>query len=163
MLAAQPATGGTLGDHRFMLVGESPKLAAIAELLEEAVQRAQGRGTVLEARKNIFMVDGKVGSGGWLVGRWEWVAGGSVDLASTVGRWVAGGEAGVGDGLAGAWPMVWWVSAEGCWAVLLCGTWFCLRVIMARKPYTLPLAAPALSLFSCCCLVASLCSLPWRA
>ncbi|EFN58521.1 hypothetical protein CHLNCDRAFT_140591 [Chlorella variabilis] len=55
--AALPATGGSLADQRFMLVGESPRLTAIAELLEEAVQREQGRGTVLEARKNIFVVD----------------------------------------------------------------------------------------------------------
>lgn len=45
-------------------VGESPRLTAIAELLEEAVQREQGRGTVLEARKNIFVVDKQV-RGGW--------------------------------------------------------------------------------------------------
>jgi len=47
-----------------MQVGESPRLTAIAELLEEAVQREHGRGTVLEARKNIFLVDSKVGWGG---------------------------------------------------------------------------------------------------
>lgn len=40
-------------------VGESPRLTAIAELLEEAVQREDGRGTVLEARKIIHLVDSK--------------------------------------------------------------------------------------------------------
>eukprot|EP00887_Chlorella_sp_A99_P002862 scaffold6.g2862.t1 len=59
ILAALPVTGGTLGDHRFMLVGESPKLTAVAELLEEALVREKGRGTVLEARKSIFLVDSK--------------------------------------------------------------------------------------------------------
>lgn len=59
ILAAQPATGGKLTDHRIMLVGESPKLAAAAELLEEALLREMGRGTVLEARKSIFMLDSK--------------------------------------------------------------------------------------------------------
>ncbi|KAI3436725.1 hypothetical protein D9Q98_006140 [Chlorella vulgaris] len=55
--AALPAAGGSLATQRFMLVGESPRLTAIAELLEEAMQREQGRGTVLEARKNIYIVD----------------------------------------------------------------------------------------------------------
>lgn len=41
-------------------VGETPRLTAIAELLEEAVQREQGRGTVLEARKHIHLVDSEV-------------------------------------------------------------------------------------------------------
>ena len=41
-------------------MGESPRLTAIAELLEEAIQREQGRGTVLEARKNIYIVDKQV-------------------------------------------------------------------------------------------------------
>jgi hypothetical protein len=45
-----------------MQVGESPRLTAIAELLEEAMQREQGRGTVLEARKNIYIVDKEVGA-----------------------------------------------------------------------------------------------------
>lgn len=45
-------------------VGESPRLTAIAEMLEEAVQREHGRGTVLEARKNIFLVDSKARGGG---------------------------------------------------------------------------------------------------
>ena len=40
-------------------VGESPRLTAIAELLEEAVQREDGRGTVLEARRIIHLVDSK--------------------------------------------------------------------------------------------------------
>ncbi|PSC71621.1 NADP-dependent malic enzyme [Micractinium conductrix] len=56
--AALPAMKSAgLKDQRFMLVGESPRLTAIAELLEEAIQREHGRGTVLEARKNIFLVD----------------------------------------------------------------------------------------------------------
>lgn len=38
-------------------VGETPRLTAIAELLEEAVQRESGKGTVLEARKAIHLVD----------------------------------------------------------------------------------------------------------
>jgi len=45
-------------------VGETPRLTAIAELIEEAVQREGGRGTVLEARKNIFLVDTEVGWSG---------------------------------------------------------------------------------------------------
>ena len=66
--AALAATGGALKDQTFMLVGESPRLTAIAELVEEAVQREHGRGTVLEARKNIYMVDKQVGGrvGGWV-------------------------------------------------------------------------------------------------
>ena len=66
--AALAATGGALKDQTFVLVGESPRLTAIAELLEEAVQREHGRGTVLEARKNIYMVDKQVGEGqeGWV-------------------------------------------------------------------------------------------------
>ncbi len=44
-------------------VGETPRLTAIAELLEEAVQREQGRGTVLEARKHIHLVDTEVSVG----------------------------------------------------------------------------------------------------
>lgn len=55
--AALPLTKHPLKDHKFMLVGESPRLTAVAELLEEAMQREHGRGTVLEARKNIFLVD----------------------------------------------------------------------------------------------------------
>ena len=43
-------------------MGESPRLTAIAELLEEAVQREDGRGTVLDARKTIHLVDSKVGN-----------------------------------------------------------------------------------------------------
>ena len=43
-------------------VGETPRLTAIAELLEEAVQREHGRGTVLEARRAIHLVDAEVGS-----------------------------------------------------------------------------------------------------
>ncbi|KAL4457781.1 hypothetical protein ABPG75_012646 [Micractinium tetrahymenae] len=57
--AALPIVGGSLREQKFMLVGESPRLTAIAEMLEEAVQREHGRGTVLEARKNIFLVDSK--------------------------------------------------------------------------------------------------------
>lgn len=49
--------GAKLAEQRFILVGETPRLTAIAELLEEAVQREQGRGTVLEARKHIHLVD----------------------------------------------------------------------------------------------------------
>ncbi|PRW56101.1 NADP-dependent malic enzyme [Chlorella sorokiniana] len=56
--AALPPGESLLG-QRFMLVGESPRLTAIAELLEEAVQREDGRGTVLEARKIIHLVDSK--------------------------------------------------------------------------------------------------------
>ena len=41
-------------------MGESPALTAVAELLEEAVQREQGRGTVLEARKAIYLADAEV-------------------------------------------------------------------------------------------------------
>lgn len=44
-------------------VGESPRLTAVAELLEEAVQREHGRGTVLEARRIIHMVDQDVRGG----------------------------------------------------------------------------------------------------
>ena len=46
-------------------MGESPRLAAVAEVLEEAVQRESGRGTVLEARKNISLVGGQGGGGGF--------------------------------------------------------------------------------------------------
>lgn len=41
-------------------VGESPRLTAIAELLEEAVQREHRRGTVIEARKILHLVDKEV-------------------------------------------------------------------------------------------------------
>lgn len=38
-------------------VGETPRLTAIAELLEEAIQREHGRGTVLEARRILHLMD----------------------------------------------------------------------------------------------------------
>jgi malate dehydrogenase (oxaloacetate-decarboxylating)(NADP+) len=57
--AAQSATGLSLSDHRFVLVGESPVLTTVAELLEEAIQRESRVGTVLEARKSIYLVDSK--------------------------------------------------------------------------------------------------------
>lgn len=59
VLAAQPLTGLSLGEHRFVLVGESPALTCVAELLEEAIQRESRAGTVLEARKHIYLVDSK--------------------------------------------------------------------------------------------------------
>ncbi|KAK2075839.1 hypothetical protein QBZ16_001580 [Prototheca wickerhamii] len=59
LYAALPATGGSLSSQRFLLVGEDPELAAVAELLEEAVQREHRSGTVWEARRAIWMVDGK--------------------------------------------------------------------------------------------------------
>lgn len=57
--AAQAATGMSLSDHRYVLVGESPVLTTVAELLEEAIQRESRIGTVLEARKSIYLVDSK--------------------------------------------------------------------------------------------------------
>ena len=81
--AALPA-GSSLREQRFMLVGESPRLGAIAETLEEAVQRESGRGTVLEARKALHLVDAQArgsrgGDGGCWTGagaagglRWLW-------------------------------------------------------------------------------------------
>jgi hypothetical protein len=46
-------------------VGESPVLTAIAEHIEEAIQRESRVGTVLEARAKIWLVDSKVW-GGWI-------------------------------------------------------------------------------------------------
>ncbi|KAL6766187.1 MME6 [Auxenochlorella protothecoides x Auxenochlorella symbiontica] len=63
LYAALPAAGGALSAHRFMLVGDGPDLVAVAELLEEAVQREHRSGTVWEARKRIWLVD----AGGLLV------------------------------------------------------------------------------------------------
>ncbi|WPT13720.1 NADP-dependent malic enzyme [Picochlorum sp. SENEW3] len=59
VLATQRITGTNLADQRFILVGESPVLTAIAELLEEAIQRSTRVGTVLEVRKAIHLVDSK--------------------------------------------------------------------------------------------------------
>ena len=59
VLATQRRTGLNLNQQRFILVGESPVLTAIAELLEEAIQRETRIGTVLEVRKNIHLVDSK--------------------------------------------------------------------------------------------------------
>lgn len=58
LMAALPATGAqTLEDHKYMLVGEGPQLTAIAELLEEAIQRETRKMTVWEARERIHLVD----------------------------------------------------------------------------------------------------------
>lgn len=57
VLASQRRTGLSLCEQRFVLVGETPVLTAIAELLEEAIQRETRGGTVLEVRKNIHIVD----------------------------------------------------------------------------------------------------------
>lgn len=57
ILATQRKTGLKLSDQRFILVGESPVLTAIAEMLEEAIQRETRLGTVLEVRKAIHLVD----------------------------------------------------------------------------------------------------------
>ena len=57
VLASQRRTGLELSDQRILLVGETPVLTAIAELLEEAIQREKRGGTVLEVRKNIHVVD----------------------------------------------------------------------------------------------------------
>jgi malate dehydrogenase (oxaloacetate-decarboxylating)(NADP+) len=59
VLGAQHATATPLAAHRFVLVGDSPALAAVAELLEEAVQRESRAGTVLEARRAIHLVDAR--------------------------------------------------------------------------------------------------------
>ena len=59
VLASQRRTGLKLSDQRFILVGESPVLTAIAELLEEAIQRESRMGTVLEVRKAIHLLDSK--------------------------------------------------------------------------------------------------------
>lgn len=59
IFASQSITGKTLGQHRFLLVGESAGLTAVAELLEEAIQREHKVGTVLEARQAIHIVDSK--------------------------------------------------------------------------------------------------------
>ncbi len=58
-------TSSTLS-HPLLQAGESPRLTAIAELLEEAVQREDGRGTVLDARQIIHLVDSKAS--------WRWSA-----------------------------------------------------------------------------------------
>lgn len=57
VLASQRRTGLGLSDQRIILVGETPVLTAIAELLEEAIQRDTRGETVLEVRKNIHVVD----------------------------------------------------------------------------------------------------------
>lgn len=57
LYAALPAAGGSLSSHTFMLVGDDAELAAVAELLEEAVQREHRGGTVWDARKRIWFVD----------------------------------------------------------------------------------------------------------
>lgn len=59
IMAAEESTGYSLGEHRFLLVGESPGLTAVAEILEEAIQREHRVGTVIEARKNIYVVDSR--------------------------------------------------------------------------------------------------------
>ena len=59
VLATQRRTGISLNDQRIILVGESPVLTAIAELMEEAIQRETRVGTVLEVRKAIHLVDSK--------------------------------------------------------------------------------------------------------
>lgn len=60
VLSALRATGGRLADQRFLLVGESPELVAIAELLEEAIVREGHSGsTVLEARDRVYLADRK--------------------------------------------------------------------------------------------------------
>jgi malate dehydrogenase (oxaloacetate-decarboxylating)(NADP+) len=57
-LAAVLAAGaGPLAAHRFVLVGDGPGVAAVAEVLEEAAQREARGGTVLEARGAIHLVD----------------------------------------------------------------------------------------------------------
>ena len=57
VIATQRRTGLSLCDQRIILVGETPVLTAIAELLEEAIQRETRGETVLEVRKNIHVVD----------------------------------------------------------------------------------------------------------
>lgn len=57
VMATQRKTNLRLSDQRFILVGESPILTAIAELLEGAIQRESRKGTVLEVRKAIHVVD----------------------------------------------------------------------------------------------------------
>lgn len=56
---AHAAAGGpgALKDQRFLLVGESPQLPAVAEMLAEAVQREGRHGTVLDARQGIWLCD----------------------------------------------------------------------------------------------------------
>lgn len=59
VMATQPSTNKTLGEHRFVLVGESAVLTTVAEMIEDAIQRDSRVGTVLEARQAIHLVDSK--------------------------------------------------------------------------------------------------------
>jgi len=58
VLAALPKTGGRLGDHTFMFSGEGAINACIAELIAAAIAQQTSQ-TVLDARKQIWMVDSK--------------------------------------------------------------------------------------------------------
>ena len=59
-LAAIMATAQKpLREHRFILVGESAALTAVAEMIEDAIQRESRGGTVLEARQAIHVFDSK--------------------------------------------------------------------------------------------------------
>ena len=57
IFSAQPLTNRPLGEHRFVLVGESAALTTIAEQIEDAILRDSRGGTVLEARQSIHLVD----------------------------------------------------------------------------------------------------------
>ncbi|KAG1667045.1 hypothetical protein FOA52_000406 [Chlamydomonas sp. UWO 241] len=58
VLAALPKTGGRLGDHTFVFSGVDANASCIAELVAAAVAQ-QTHQTVLDARKKIWLVDGK--------------------------------------------------------------------------------------------------------
>lgn len=59
ILAAHQSTNLSLSEHRYLLVGDSPALTSIAEMLEEAMQRETRGTTVVDARKAIHLFDSK--------------------------------------------------------------------------------------------------------
>lgn len=56
ILGALPKAGGALSDQTFLLAGEGPQTSCIAELIAVAIAQ-KGSQTVLEARRNIWLVD----------------------------------------------------------------------------------------------------------
>jgi malate dehydrogenase (oxaloacetate-decarboxylating)(NADP+) len=54
-----PLTGGALADHKFLFFGAGEAGTGIAEILSLEISR-QGKHTLEEARKKIYLVDSKV-------------------------------------------------------------------------------------------------------
>ncbi|KAH8956488.1 hypothetical protein BDL97_07G041200 [Sphagnum fallax] len=58
LIAALPLTGGTLADHKFLFFGAGEAGTGIAEIIALEISR-QGKHTLEEARKKIYLVDSK--------------------------------------------------------------------------------------------------------